>query len=812
MRRLQTEYILKGLFLGLLIYAAFQKPDWEETAKLAGFTFGGLALAMAVAGYRKLREGFRIRGRLLSFLLFLFLENPFLVYAGTLFGLALGAFTLEKTVDEEWLLPGCVGGGVVLGYGLWVLRHVQDRRVRLGASVFLAALLGGGALFWFQTQSGLSPDERFRFGVLVLLGTPVFYLLTFAGMAEESEVEFGALCAALFVGLWLVLERLTDNPTGNSYIAAAAVAGLLYYLYTRYILPGLRVFKHTLRGISYARIGQYRLALVSLKRALHHDPNNALARETLWSVHREMDLGQVVQDPDTLALVDFDMCLSRVGSLLLAGPKPEHLQEAHRLLDLVAGQRPAMEPACDYWRAVAFCHAHEYERAAAALERVLTPTPRNTTNKYRKEILMPAWQLALNLHPEMNRRVGTPQLALPQRRMEAIGAVERHLAANPDDPDAWNLKRVLYADLTEAEYDEAAGPDEPAKDFDHGYAQQLGLALINDPVRWPRGGEYLRMAARGMPTLGPALFIQIAKAHERAGNVEGVWQNYRLVKLAGRSVGPKNLSAEDRQLYFAVVKLLADDAVSRGDLDAAIEDYLLYREYERSGKETYRTLAGLYEQKKDVWAALHATEQGLVYDGSDRDLLERKDRYYYSVTPDELRERWESVYKYFDVSYCLSKAQSLLRLKEITLDLLDWAQHLADLAQAAKPESLAAKVLRARTRLLRGEREEAQAMLEDVRVNRPEKFASAEDEEAWYNACKLLGNMYLQELHKPDLAVQCFLDFRKSPKSGADTMFRLGQAYEELGDRVRAKKCYGQVVAFEDHPLAPDARDALARL
>jgi hypothetical protein len=43
-------------------------------------------------------------------------------------------------------------------------------------------------------------------------------------------------------------------------------------------------------------------------------------------------------------------------------------------------------------------------------------------------------------------------------------------------------------------------------------------------------------------------------------------------------------------------------------------------------------------------------------------------------------------------------------------------------------------------------------------------------------------------------------------------MYRLGQAYEELGDRVRATRCYKQVTAFESHPLAPDAHDALQRL
>ena len=66
-------------------------------------------------------------------------------------------------------------------------------------------------------------------------------------------------------------------------------------------------------------------------------------------------------------------------------------------------------------------------------------------------------ELALD-HPEMRRRVGAPQLALPGRRMEAIGAVERRLAEDPQDAAAWDLKRQLYADLTEADYNSLAVP------------------------------------------------------------------------------------------------------------------------------------------------------------------------------------------------------------------------------------------------------------------------------------------------------------------------------------------------------------------
>jgi tetratricopeptide (TPR) repeat protein len=119
-------------------------------------------------------------------------------------------------------------------------------------------------------------------------------------------------------------------------------------------------------------------------------------------------------------------------------------------------------------------------------------------------------------------------------------------------------------------------------------------------------------------------------------------------------------------------------------------------------------------------------------------------------------------------------------------------------------------VLRARILRRRGEVAQAIEMLEEVRANRPEKFPSTDEEEAWYLCNRLLGDLYLHE--KPDVAVQCFQEYRKSPKSGADTLYKLGVAYENLGDRPKAVKCYQQVAAYESHPLAPEANDALHRL
>jgi tetratricopeptide (TPR) repeat protein len=809
MRWLLSEYVLKGIFLGLLLFVALQEPDWSQTGQVAVFTTCGLAVFLGIAAWLKLREGYQAKGRVPAFILFLLLESPTLVYAGILLGLAAGAYSIGRPEREAWLLY-TFAGGAVLGVLFWLLRRVEHRWYRLGLSLAMAAALVGGAVLCFQLSPSLLDDQssRSRFATLLLLGIPFFYLLTFAGAAEESEVEIGAMCAALGLAICMLeWDQRSFQSTG------LLLTLTLYFVYTMRVLPGLRVFKHVVRGMSYANIGRFRPALQAFQRALQLDPKNPLAREGLWSVHRKMDLKQVSQEPQVLALVDFDLCLERASSLLLeSGPTTAKLQEANHLLDLIETQRPAMKPAVDYWRAVAHVHARQYEPAAADLERVLGSTGSLADDPQRRSVLFSAWQLALTLHPEMNRRVGGPQLAIPGRRMQAIAAVERHLADNPGDPAGWELKRLLYSALTEGHYEAVAGKEGAAMDFDHDYTQQLGLALVNDPARWQRGVAYLRLAARGLSAHAPWILLQVAQAYQRAGNAEEVWNHYELAKKAGRKAGPQNLDPESKPAYFEIVKILGEDARSRDDIDQAIENYQLYAENERSGLETLRILAELYEKRGDVFAALFATEKALIFNPRDKDLLDKKDLYYNSVMPDDLRARLESVRKGFDVGYCLRKARTLLDTKDADLEVIDWAQHLTELVRIILPDSLTAKILLARALRRRGEIEQYRAILEEVYNNKPEKFASGEDEEAWFLSCRLLGEAYLYELGLPELAVPCFNAFRKSVKSGADTLYKLGQAYEQLGDLVRAKKCYEHVITYDRHPLAPEAREALYRL
>jgi tetratricopeptide (TPR) repeat protein len=118
--------------------------------------------------------------------------------------------------------------------------------------------------------------------------------------------------------------------------------------------------------------------------------------------------------------------------------------------------------------------------------------------------------------------------------------------------------------------------------------------------------------------------------------------------------------------------------------------------------------------------------------------------------------------------------------------------------------------LSARVHRLRGETGEATALLEEIRQNKPAKFGSEEEEDAWFVAHRLLGDIYLDT--QAEQAVQCFQEFKKSPRSGADTAYKLGRAYENLGDLRRAAIYYDEVTTFPEHPLYYEARDGLDRV
>jgi tetratricopeptide (TPR) repeat protein len=394
----------------------------------------------------------------------------------------------------------------------------------------------------------------------------------------------------------------------------------------------------------------------------------------------------------------------------------------------------------------------------------------------------------------------------------AIEDIEHVLRRQPDDPIARELKEYLYSGLTLSEFEagQRCAP-EAIKHLDFAYIYQKGQQLLTSQDSWRRGAEFLHMAASGMPEKAPTIYYELGKLYQQHGDEEKTRYYFEQAKQAARQYGLDRLPAEEKQAYFHCVHQLAQMAYQRGDIDAAIENFSLYMESPESGTDTLSLVTELYERKGDVVSALIWNEKALALDSGNPILLERKDRYYYSVSPEDLLAQRERVEKYFDSEYCLSKAKFLVDLRNAGEPQLEWALYLARLVLALQPTNIRALVLCGRIYQRVGNEEEAARYYEQARAAKPEQFASREEEEAWYLATVRLGDYYLRVAHKPDLALQCYSDYRRSAKSGADTLYKMGQCYEQLGDTVRAMKCY-QAVTVYDHPLASEAYAALARL
>src|SRR4051812_25014668 len=112
MRGWNSEYLLKGAFLGLLVGAALAAPTWHAAGVVALWMLGGLAVALLAAVGRRLAQGVRPAGRWGALLVLVVLESPTTIYAGLLLGLTAGAFAVSGWEPGRDLLIAVVGGAV----------------------------------------------------------------------------------------------------------------------------------------------------------------------------------------------------------------------------------------------------------------------------------------------------------------------------------------------------------------------------------------------------------------------------------------------------------------------------------------------------------------------------------------------------------------------------------------------------------------------------------------------------------------------------------------------------------------------------
>ncbi len=814
MNWVKSEYILKGIYLGLLLFAALQNLSWNQVGEIALYVCGGLGVALIVSLFRVATQLRGIRKSPVGFLVYVILENPLLIYAGIIIGLAVGVLTNRLPIASEenptgqdpLILGYCILGGAILGYGFGELRAAKMEMIyKFLIALGVGALMVAGIWFWLS-EGNLLRDElsRQQLGAVLLLGLPFFYLLTFAGVAEESEVEIAAWCAVLGLGLYY-LNPFQAAPNLAAFVFVLPV--VLYCLYTIKVLRPLRVFKHTLRGMSHAEVGRVREALESFNRALQLDRKNVLAKQGLMKLHRTVDLNKL--DAETIAMMNPNLCLVQAANLLVSDkpPTPEQITESRKLLQMVEQGWPQNQAIVEYYRVIADTHAKEFETAVNRLRFLLNPENWPAPNPARDKILHEAWELGLRTHPRLKNEAALVELNQVGRRVEAIRAHERQMALTPSNPLPQQYRDELLHDLTEDEY--ARSVRGPLIDFPYGKCEELGLELLKSQDRYERGEEFIRIAAHGQPTRAPSLFQIIIDFYAQRGNTHKVREYRKLIRETSREFGLDKLPKDQKAIYFNTVKLLAEEAASIGDYKEAIYNQSLYTQYEESGKQTLRLLAEYYEKDNQVIEALRVTEKALIY-GEDKDLLAKKDKYYYSIEPEMLRSIVKEVKPFFDVKYCVNKAKALLDSQNPELDILDWAFHLSQLAMIMEPKNMLAMLQYARCQLRRGERDEALRVLEDIHEM---EYSGNDERDAWYFTVKQLALLYIDEYNRPDLAIDCLKKYHASEKSGADTLYHLGRAFEAKGDIPNAIRYFeGVVKGYEKHPIRYDAEENLRRL
>ncbi len=872
----RNEYILKGLFLGLWVFFALQVPTnsadaWIDILWVLGWTCLGLFVGLCLGTSRLMTRGVRPWDNPKAFPLLVLLESSQFIYVGIMLGLFCGVLSgnapaepFVKTVGGWFTDPGrvwnvvkhekpvgdwlgyCAIGGALLGFGLYRMRQMEDPWYRLIVGLGVAAgmvYLASEYVLKIEVPDPADPSKtipffadhnaRFNLGIYLMLGLPFFYLLTFSGEAEESEVEIMTLCGTLGIAL-----HLMNFAQGLGGAAPFLIPVTLYFVYATRFLPGLRVFKHILRGYSYMNLGKLALAIRFFRRALELNPSSELAREGMLRLHNTLTLTKLERDPDLVDDLDFALCLDRASALLMTPPTPAARDEAEKFLMLVEQKQPAYTARVEYLRVVSMIHAKAYEPAAEALSRLLNPETPGYHPSIRKHVLFDAWTLALDGPRSITERLGWNETNKPGRRIEAIATVERRLIAVATDEQAKEYRTMLYSQLTEGEFVAAAAVALPVE-FNYEYVEQLGYQLAddNDPDRRDRGLAYLRIAGRGLPERGPSIFRKLADVAEKLDDRHSMRGYLEKIRDVGTHLGQANLAKDQRDIYIAAVRRLANIAESEGDaikaeadaadargdgavlaakdaeakpyFEAAIEDWHRYRAAGGGEmREMYRRVSELYAKMRDPLNALINVSAAIQYDSTD-ELLRMRDSYYYSVPVDRLELARDNIGSWFDTGYCVRKAMLVLNSKEADADLLDWATHLTRLAKVMEPTSNRVRLVEARCLLRRGERDAGITLLEDVRENQK---GSGDEEEAWYNATRILGQLYLDELNRPELALKAYSDYKNYHKSGADTLFQIARCYEALGDPTNAAKFYNAVTAFEEHPRFWDAKDALKRL
>ena len=802
-RWLLSEYLLKGLYLGLACEAALSASSYKDAGLLA---LGSLIIpVLGILTSTLWQKATRVSGQGAWFarIILAIIDHPLLIHVGTPVGMLATILYLGWPLSSTLLAAFL---GLLAGGGLYLLVALRRRALRRGAmTVALIAALG--VVILLVSSGRFIPAGSGSVTALSLaISAAVLYLLTFSGRSEETELDIGLIC--LFLSL--ALGSLDTAPTIRSIVLLGPVG--LYVVYCERMRRQFVVFKHIVRAMDHERKEKWKDALIGYRLALQTDPKSELATAGSWRVHRHFDPSQVAAQEDILSLIDPEACLSRATALITtSSPSKEHLAEARQLLDIVDRRLPDRHWVTEVRRIDALLAEGNIDDARLRSRSVATIDPRTLATLPPSEVqgIFQLW--AKLLQNPVLLGTGTALIDQEGASLDFIAVIEEQLTRTLGDTTARDFKTFLYRKVEQASYErfKRTWGSEGLARFDYRFCKNVANELAGESP--DKAVELFMVSCDGLADERLSLLFRVAQIHESTDHAKSI-NEYRQIRDDGRAQGVSSLSRADREAFDESARRLAQEAESTGDASEAIANWEIYAGSDRSGMATRRRLQSLYESQGDRLLAIRHLQGALTYDTTEperKKLVADRTRLYHEVTPDELRPRLTEVERFFDFEYCYRRALQLFDEKATD----DEVTHYIQLAELGGSKQLRlVNFLLGRLHLRQGDERSAAMCLEQTRANPPKQFRNDEEKQAYFRACRLLGQLYVDKLGEPEKAIECLSIYKDHLDSGADTLFLLARAYEGAGQIKAARKWYDMVLVYPSHPKANAAKEALSRL
>jgi tetratricopeptide (TPR) repeat protein len=799
-RWILSEHLIRGAYLGLVVGGAFWVQTAPEGISLVLSTAIPIIMVLAIKVWSRRRQpGLWPAGVLLAVI-----DSPAPIHWAAALGLAIGLLRMGVPIGT---LALSIFLGTAAGAGIFLLYRLRSSTLR--RSLMLTVLLATLAVVillatwdWIDWRSLGRPA-----GGHLLFAAGTLYLLLFAGRSEEAEFDIGIVALLLAFGL----ASLIDSRTGRAIVVLGPTA--LYALYCERARRHLIVFKHVVRGIGHEQNKRWPDALTEYRLALATDPRSTASSEGSWRVHQRIDIEDLDRHPGILSMIDPLACFQRIDHLLARSDFPDSTsQEVQRLLSLI--------DRCDSKRAwqtrqirVKLHTMQGNIDEAISLARPIKDLTTDEMNLLSERELASAqgiWELLL----EDPLLVGRSAEFLSDGGVcSFVTLMEWQATKFPKNENSQRYRPFMYLRLTLADYQSARRlpqvlrfpmlhPDRLLEAaHSHASHEQTQSAAI----------DLWEIAALENPAQAMTYWREAAELADRFDGALAAKLRWR-IHDAGLDQGVRTLSGSQRNSFDQTIRRLALSAEQESNRDESLRLWELFALSSSSGKQTCERLLSLYLEKKDLLSAIRQVEAILLFDlarDERAQWIETRNKLYADLDPLSLASRAQEAESFFHFRYCSRRAAQLLELGASDQEI----DHYLQLAQLGPASELRlVNYILGRSHARGGRFADAAQCLEACCLEPPGSRSDEEEKLAYHRACRLLGEICINQIEDPERGIRYLLLFKDHVESGADTLFLLGRGYEMLGSIKSACKWYDMVTVYSSHPRAAEAREAIHRL